>query len=278
MAEERSDAYRTLRVEGLGGDPAGDPTVDLPGDPLDGIVVCTLHRPEVHNALNLEMIGEIRGLLQRLGEEGTVKALIFTGAGERAFLSGADVGELRERGRMEALRRLNAALFREIEEAPFPTIAAIRGFAIGGGNELAMACDLRVCGESSRFGQPEVGVGIVPGAGACYRLPRLVGLGRAKELIYTGRIIDAAEALAIGLVNKVVPDEEVLDAARAMAASITRHSKLAVRLSKMVIDTCAGTSTETGLALESAVQAILFEDDEKKERMTRFLERRKKPK
>lgn len=252
--------YETLLVEG----------------PEDGIAVCTLNRPEVHNALNLEMIGELRSFLAALDARGDAQALILTGAGDRAFLSGADVAELRDRGRLDALRRINASLFREIEQLPFPTIAAIRGYCTGGGNELAMSCDLRVCGEGAKFGQPEVAVGIVPGAGACYRLPRLVGLGRAKELIYTGRIIDAAEALAIGLVNRVVPDDEVLIAAREMAASITRHSQLAVRLSKTVINTCAGTSTDTGLALESAVQAVLFEDEEKHERMSRFLDKKKK--
>lgn len=240
-----------------------------------GIVCCTFNRPAVHNALNLEMVQEVRRLLDQLAVRDTVRALIFTGAGDRAFVSGADVAELRERRRAEVLQRINNRLFREIEQFPVPTIAAIRGWALGGGCELAMACDLRVAGESARLGQPEVRLGIIPGAGATYRLPRLIGMGKARELIFTGRIIAASEALAIGLVNYVVSDDQVLAKARALAEEIAAGSPLAVRFAKMALCAAAEMSTDAALTLETIMQAVLFEDEEKYRRMTAFLEHRR---
>lgn len=241
-----------------------------------GVVICHFNRPQVRNALNRQMVEEIRTLLRSLSDRSDVSALIFTGSGDRAFLSGADIGELRERDRGDALLRINSQLFREIEGFPAPTIAAVRGFALGGGCELAIACDLRICGAGARFGQPEVGLGIIPGAGATYRLPRLVGQGRARELIFTGRIIDAEEALSIGLVNRRVEDEEVLRAARELAAEIARNSRLAVRLAKQSLLLAPEINSAAGMALESTAQAVLFEDEEKNERMTAFLEKRRK--
>ncbi|QXD17151.1 enoyl-CoA hydratase/isomerase family protein [Rhodocaloribacter litoris] len=243
-----------------------------------GIALCTFNRPEVRNALNETMVGEVRRVLDALAARDDVRALIFTGAGGEAFVSGADIAELRERGRTEALRRINNSLFRAIEQFPAPTIAAIRGWALGGGCELAMACDLRVAGEGARLGQPEVRLGIIPGAGATYRLPRLVGPGKARELIFTGRLVDAPEALSIGLVNRVVPDDEVVEAARTLAAEIARNSPLAVRFAKTALNAAAEMSTDAALALETTLQAVLFEDEEKYRRMTAFLERKKSKK
>ncbi|WP_457653084.1 enoyl-CoA hydratase/isomerase family protein [Rhodocaloribacter sp.] len=240
-----------------------------------GIAVCTFNRPEVRNALNVDMVRDVRRVLEDLSVRDDVRVLIFTGAGGRAFVSGADIAELRERGRADALRRINNGLFREIEQFPAPTIAAVRGWALGGGCELAMACDLRVAGEGAKFGQPEVALGIIPGAGATYRMPRLVGLGTARELIFTGRIIDASEALSIGLVNRVVPDDEVMDAARDLAARIAKNSAVAVRFAKMALNASDEMSTDAGLALETTIQAVLFEDEEKYRRMTAFLEKKK---
>jgi len=240
----------------------------------DDVVVCTFNRPEARNALNNAMVDAVRAMLAELRGDPDLTAVIFTGAGGRAFVSGADIGELRDRSRRDALRRINTALFREIEEFETPTIAAIRGYALGGGCELAMACDLRIAGASARLGQPEVGLGIVPGAGATYRLPRLVGVGRAKELIFTGRTIDAVEALRIGLVESVVPDEEVLDAALALAGRIAQNSRLAVRMAKTLVNSGGEMSSSAAMALEATTQAVLFEDDDKRARMTAFLERR----
>jgi enoyl-CoA hydratase len=239
-----------------------------------GVALLTFDRPETRNALSLQMVREVHAALQDLSLRGDVKCLIFTGAGGKAFISGADIAELRDRGRQDALARINTGLFRAVEQFPAPTIAAVRGFALGGGCELCLACDLRVAGEGSRFGQPEVGLGILPGAGATYRLPRLVGLGAARELIFTGRIIDAKEALSIGLVNRVVKDDEVLDAARALAAEIGKNSALAVRLAKQSLALSQELSTDGAMALEATAQAVLFEDEEKRRRMTEFLEKK----
>jgi len=239
-----------------------------------GIALCTFNRPEVRNALNLDMVRDVRRVLEALSLRDDVRVLIFTGAGEKAFVSGADIAELRDRGRAEALRRINNGLFREIEQFPLPTIAAVGGWALGGGCELAMACDLRVAAETARFGQPEVALGIIPGAGATYRMPRLVGLGVARELIFTGRIIDAAEALSIGLVNRVVPAQELLPAARQMAAAIAKNGTMAVRFAKLALNASLEMSTDAGLALETTMQAVLFDDEEKRRRMTAFLEKK----
>ena len=204
--------------------------------------------------------------------------MILTGAGDKAFAAGADIGQLRERRRVEALMAINSRMFQRMEEAPFPTIAAIQGWCLGGGCELAMACDIRIAGEGARFGQPEVGLGIIPGAGATYRLPLLVGTGKAKELIFSGRIIDAAEAKTLGLVNEVVPDAEILDAAERMASDILKQDRLAVRLAKSLMRLDGGHRPGVGLLVEPIVQGILFESEEKMRRMGEFLERRNKKK
>ena len=262
------------RIIDVASRPTGYRTILLDVDE-QGIALCTFNRPEVHNALNLDMVRDIRRALEDLSLRDNIRVLLFTGAGAKAFVSGADIAELRERNRADALRRINNSLFREIEQFPAPTIAAVRGWALGGGCELAMACDLRVAGESAKFGQPEVGLGIIPGAGGTYRLPRLVGLGNARELIFTGRIVNASEALSMGLVNRVVPDEEVVPAASALAGEIAKNSNTAVRMAKMALNAFGELSTDAALALETTIQAVLFEDDEKYRRMTAFLEKKK---
>jgi enoyl-CoA hydratase len=182
------------------------------------IETLTLNRPDAMNALDREMVGALHAELDRLEVDRELTAVILTGSGEKAFVAGADIAELRARRAPEAFDRVNQHLFRRVAELPMPTIAAVRGFALGGGCELALSCDLRVASPSARFGQPEVGLGIIPGAGATHRLARLVGLGRARELIFTGAIIDAAEAHRIGLVNHLSEDEEsLLDGARELA-------------------------------------------------------------
>ncbi len=244
----------------------------------DSIATITLNRPDVRNAIDKETIGELHQALDRLADEDRIGALILTGAGDQAFAAGADIAQLRDRKRADALKAINSTLFKKLEEFPFPTIAAVKGFALGGGCELAMACDLRVAGKGAKFGQPEVGLGIVAGAGCIERLPRLVGLGRAKELIYTGRVIDAAEALAIGLVNQVVDDAQVIAAAEALARSILKNDRLAVRLSKLSLNATARANDQVGLSIDAIAQAVCFESEEKMRRMTAFLERGRKPK
>lgn len=245
-------------------------------DEKDGLATITLNRPEQRNAIDREMIDELHHALDALAEADAIGALVLTGAGGQAFAAGADIAQLRERKRADALKAINSTLFMKLEQFPFPTIAAIQGFALGGGCELAMACDLRVAGRSSKFGQPEVGLGILAGAGAIERLPRLVGLGRAKELLYTARIIDAEEALRIGLVNQVVDDGKALEAATALAQSIAKNDRLAVRLTKASLNASARSNDQVGIAIDAIAQAVCFESEEKVRRMTAFLERKKK--
>jgi len=240
----------------------------------DGIAVVTLHRPEARNAINLEVVNELRAAFDLAARDSATRALILTGAGTAAFASGADIRELLGRRAADALRGINSSLFLEIERFPLPTIAAVNGYALGGGCELALACDLRIASESARFGQPEVGLGIIPAAGATYRLPRLVGAGRAQELILTGRIIDAEEALRIGLVNRVVPGDRLLEEARATAALIARKGPLAVRAAKLALQ-AALYGPDAGHAAERLAQAILFESADKREGMAAFLRGRR---
>jgi enoyl-CoA hydratase len=241
----------------------------------DGIATCVFNRPEVRNALNQAMVDEMRGLLADLASGREANALIFAGAGDKAFLGGADVRELRDRTSRDALRRINSGLFREVEQFPLPTIAAIHGAAVGGGLELALACDLRICEPSARFGQPELGIGIIPGAGGTYRLPRVIGMGRAKDLILTGRIVSGEEALEMGLVCRLADDGTVLEEARELARTIIEKGPLAIRLAKAALNAGPEMSVDAAMALESAIQAVLFDDEEKMERMTAFLEKRK---
>ena len=239
-----------------------------------GVVRCVFDRPDVRNALNQQMVDEIRLLLTELAAANSTRVLIFAGS-DKVFVSGADIGELRDRRKEDALRFINNGLFRDIEEAPFPTIAAVRGWALGGGCELAAACDLRVAGRGARFGQPEVKLGILPGAGATYRLPRIIGMGNARDLILTGRIVDAAEAFRMGLVNRLVDDQDVLAEAEKLAGEIGKNGRLAVRMARMALSNSTESSDRAGLVLEAVAQAVTFEDEDKFARMTAFLESRK---
>jgi enoyl-CoA hydratase/carnithine racemase len=240
---------------------------------IDRLGIITINRADVRNAIDLTVVNEITAALDDLKDK--VGCLIITGAGDKAFAAGADIAQLRDRNRDDALKGINTRMFRAVEDFPFPVIAAVCGFALGGGCELAMACDLRVAGESSKFGQPEVGLGIIAGAGATYRMARLIGAGRAKELLFTGRIIDGKEAERIGLVNKLVADVDVLKTAKALAADILKNAPLAVRLTKWSVNATLRAG-EPDTAIEQLSQAVLFETEEKKKRMTDFLEKRKK--
>ncbi len=241
-----------------------------------GVASVVLNRPDVRNAIDKAMIDELHHALDKLGARDDVNAVIFSGAGGKAFAGGADIAQLRARKSPEALQAINARLFQRIEEFPAPTIAAITGFALGGGCELAMACDLRVAGRGAKFGQPEVSLGIIPAAGGTQRLPRLVGLGRAKELIFTGRIVDAAEAERIGLVNFVVDDDRVLARAHALAADIAKQGRAAVRMAKIALNASSRTGQDAGFLIEKVAQAVLFDSADKHARMTAFLEKKKK--
>ena len=241
----------------------------------DGVAVLTFDRPEVRNALNLETVREGEVALTDLAADAAVGALIVTGAGDTAFVSGADISDLRERTRDEGLAGINSSFFAAVERFPRPTIAAVNGYALGGGCELALACDLRIAAETAKFGQPELGLGIIPGAGATQRLPRVVGLGRAKHLILTGEIIDAAQALAIGLVSAVVPAGELHTKAQDLARRVLRQGPLAARLAKVAMNASMRVDLDSGLLIETLAQALCYQSDDKQEGMTAFLEKRK---
>lgn len=242
---------------------------------VDGAVatVC-VNRPEVRNALDTATVQAMTAALTTLTADAAVGAIVVTGAGDRVFVSGADISAIRARGRDDGLAAINQSLFALLDRCPKVTIAAVNGLAFGGGCELALACDLRVAATHAKFGQPEVGLGIIPGAGATQRLPRLVGLGRAKQMILTGDPIDAATALDWGLVTSVVPGTEVVPAARALAERILSRGPLAVRLAKVAINAAARVDLESGLLIETLAQAICFQSEDKEEGTSAFLEKR----
>lgn len=241
----------------------------------DGAVATlTVDRPELRNALDTETVAQMHAALDE-ARAWRVGVLIVTGVGNRAFVSGADIRAIRERRRDDALRGINSKLFAAVEAHEAVTIAAVNGVALGGGCELALACDLRVASESAVFGQPEPAIGIIPGAGATQRLPRIVGLGRAKELVLTGARWDASQALAYGLVNEIAPPGELMAAARRLADRVLALGPLAVRLAKLALNASAQMPLGAGLAYESSLQAISFESADKMEGTAAFLEKRK---
>lgn len=239
------------------------------------IATLTIDRPEVRNALNLETVHEIRTALQELGAAKDVGVLIVTGAGDQAFVSGADINDIKARTLEDGLAAINSSLFAEIERFPRPTIAAVNGYAVGGGCELALACDIRIASEAAKFGQPELNLGIIPAAGATQRLPRIIGLGRAKYLVLTGEIIDARRALEFGLVTAVVPPAELMARARQIAERILRLGPLAARLAKLSLNASARVDLDSGLLIETLSQAICFDSEDKLEGASAFLEKRK---
>jgi len=241
-----------------------------------GIAVITLNRPDRKNAINRAMIESLHQRLDELSGSPELRAIILTGAGDD-FAAGADIAELCERGAIESLQGINSRLFNRIEQFRVPVIAAIRGFALGGGCEMTLACDIRVAGKSVCMGQPEVKLGIIPGAGATQRLPHIVGMGRAREMILTGCILKAAECLKIGLVNHVVADEEVFPLACRLAKTICGQPAMAIQLAKQAVNLSVRASPEAGMVFESAAQAVLFESTEKHERMRAFLQPQHKP-
>lgn len=241
----------------------------------DRIATLTVNRPEVRNALSKEVVEEMHAALRALAAREDVGVLILAGAGDKAFVSGADIREIRERGKREALEAINQELFTAVESFPWPVIAAVGGYALGGGFELALACDLRVAAEEARFGFPETGLGIIPAAGGTQRLPRHIGWGKAKELVLTGEIIDAREAERLGLVSKVAPRAELTAAARALAEKILSRGPLAVRLAKLTLNVAARAGLDAGLQVERLAQTVLFESKDKLEGTTAFLEKRK---
>lgn len=243
----------------------------------DGIAVITMNRPKALNALNQETLDELNQVADMLAKDSTVQVVILTGSGDKAFVAGADIAQMQSMSAMEGRNfgKLGQAVFNKLENLPQPVIAAVNGFALGGGCELAMACDIRIASKKAKFGQPEVTLGITPGFAGTQRLPRLVGKGRAKQLLYTADVIDAQEAYRIGLVNVVAPAEELMTTARAMAQKIQSRAAVAVQLCKAAVNEGLDTDLETGTAYEAEVFGLCFATADQKEGMAAFTEKRK---
>ena len=240
------------------------------------VAVLTINRPKALNALNSAVLDELNAALDAI-DLNEVRALIITGAGEKSFVAGADIGEMSTltKAEGEAFGKKGNDVFRKIETLPIPVIAAVNGFALGGGCEISLACDIRTCSENAVFGQPEVGLGITPGFGGTQRLARTVGVGMAKQMIYTARNIKAPEALRIGLVNAVNPIEELMVAAKKMASMIASNAPIAVRNCKKAINDGLQTDIESGVAIEEKLFGDCFETEDQRYGMAFFLDRNK---
>lgn len=239
-----------------------------------GIGFIIINRPELRNALNTETLLEIERALDQLRINEEIRVVIFTGAGEKSFAAGADIRQLNKRTMIEALQPNMTATYRKIEDYEKPTIAAINGFALGGGLELALACDIRIASYNAKVGLPEVALGIIPGAGGTQRLTRIVGKGKAMDLILTGDIIPAEEAERIGLISKAVPHDKLMEKATEYANKISLKAPLALRLAKAAVNRGADIEMETALYLEKLSQTILIGSEDKREGTQAFLDKR----
>lgn len=242
----------------------------------DNIGIVSINRPKALNALNSKTLEELGDLLDSIAIDSEIRAVVIRGAGEKAFVAGADITEMQMLSAIEARKfsKLGQSVFKKIENLPQPVIAAINGFALGGGCELAMACDIRIAAENAKFGQPEVQLGVIPGFGGTQRLPRLVGKGIAKELLFIGESIKAQEAYRIGLVNKVVPVEELMTVAITMAKKIISKAPIAVQLCKEAVNEGLDVDLDSGIAYEIEVFGLCFATNDQKEGMRAFIEKR----
>ena len=240
------------------------------------IGIITINRPKALNALNSAVLDELDKTLDAVDQE-AIRCLILTGAGEKSFVAGADIGEMSTltKAEGEAFGKKGNDVFRKLETFPIPVIAAVNGFALGGGCEISMSCDIRICSENAVFGQPEVGLGITPGFGGTQRLARIVGTGKAKEMIYGARNIKAEEAYRIGLVNNVYPAEALMPAAKKLASTIARNAPIAVRNCKRAINEGIQVDMDQAIVIEEKLFGSCFETEDQKNGMTAFLEKRK---
>ena len=240
------------------------------------IGIITINRPKALNALNSAVLDELDKTLDAVDQE-AIRCLILTGAGEKSFVAGADIGEMSTltKAEGEAFGKKGNDVFRKLETFPIPVIAAVNGFALGGGCEISMSCDIRICSENAVFGQPEVGLGITPGFGGTQRLARIVGTGKANEMIYGARNIEAEEAYRIGLVNNVYPAEELMPAAKKLASTIARNAPIAVRNCKRAINEGIQVDMDQAIVIEEKLFGSCFETCDQKEGMNAFLEKRK---
>jgi enoyl-CoA hydratase len=241
------------------------------------ICTVTIDRPQVMNPLNTQVFIDLEQVLDEIAVDESVSVVIVTGAGEKSFVAGADIAEMQHMPPAEAYALSTRAhrVFDKLENLPQPTIAAVNGFALGGGTEVVLSCDIRIASDRAKFSAPEVSLGITPGFGGTQRLPRAVGTARALELMLTGRMIDAQEAAAMGLVNRVVPHEQLWEEVLKVAQAITANGRNAVRLTKRAVRAGQDIDVQAGCELEASIWALSF-DEERTERMTAFLEKRKK--
>ena len=243
----------------------------------NGIGIVTINRPEALNALNSQAYSELLGLFQEIDNDAEVRAVIITGAGEKSFIAGTDITSMVSLNAAEARKfAANIKITTDyIYNLGKPVIAAVNGFALGGGCEVAMCADLRIASENAKFGQPEITLGIIPGSGGTQRLTRLIGIVSTKELVYTGNMIDANAALAMGLVNKVVPQTNLMNEAKELAKRIIRNSSVTLNLAKIAVNNGANVDLPTGLEIELQCFAQCFATADQKEGMQAFVEKRK---
>lgn len=240
------------------------------------IGIVTINRPKVLNALNKETMRELKTLVEQIAVDQEIGVVIVTGSGDKSFVAGADITEMQPLSALEGRQwgKFSQGVFNALENLPQPVIAAVNGFALGGGCELAMSCDIRIASEKAKFGQPEVLLGVIPGFAGTQRLPRLIGKGRAKELLFTGKQIDAMEAYRIGLVNAVVPAEKLLDVAKEWANLILSRGMVAVQLCKAAVNEGLDMDFESGQAYEAEAFGLCFATEDQAEGMAAFVEKR----
>jgi len=242
------------------------------------IAKLVINRPDARNALNIATRVEIRQVAESLKDDESIRVLIITGAGDKAFVAGADIQEFKGVDSVtmeERQKTITQPFWHAVENLPIPVIAMINGYCLGGGNELALCCDIRIAADTAKFGQPEINLGIIPGGGATQRLPRLIGWGRAKELILTGRVIDAFEAERIGLVDRVVPAKQLEETVIQIAEAITSKSPLTIKIAKKTINKGIYTDLAAGLNFEAANFAFCFSTKDCQEGVNAYLEKRK---
>ncbi|PRA00209.1 enoyl-CoA hydratase [Arthrobacter sp. MYb224] len=241
----------------------------------DGVAWLTINRPESLNAMNQHVIARMHGLLDEIELDSAIEVVVFTGAGDKSFVAGADINELAARSPIDALGGRMQNLYDRIAKYPKPTVAAVNGFAFGGGHELALCCDVRIGSTQALFALPETGLGIIPSAGGTQRLARIVGIGRATDMILTGRRLDAFQALQAGLITELVEADELMASAQKLARKIASKGPLAIKLAKLVVSRGFDVDHETGMLLEQLAQALAYSSEEKQEGTRAFLEKRR---